>query len=156
MEKVFIGSVSTTHGIKGELRVRSDFKYKEEVFVKGIKVYIGNDLLTIFSVRNHKEYKLIMFEGYNNINDVLKYRGKDIYIDRNLINSNYILQEDIIGFNVLSNDKNLGILTDIITNGAHEILVIGDIMIPYIDKFIKNIDFSKKEIHINEIEGLIE
>ena len=32
MDKVYIGKVVNTHGIKGELRILSDFPYKDKVF----------------------------------------------------------------------------------------------------------------------------
>lgn len=156
MNKIFIGHISSTHGIKGELKVRSNFKYKDEVFVKNMNVYIEDESLTILSARPHQEYILVLFNGYNNINDVLKFKGKDIYIDRSLINENYILSEELIGFEVIYKDKILGKIDEIITNKAHEILVVSNIMIPYVKEFIKEIDFLKKQIYIVEIEGLIE
>ena len=41
MELVRIGKIVNTHGIKGELRILSDFEFKDKVFKKGIKVYVG-------------------------------------------------------------------------------------------------------------------
>ena len=31
---VYVGEIVNTHGIKGELRIISDFKYKDKVFFK--------------------------------------------------------------------------------------------------------------------------
>ncbi len=156
MNKIFIGKIINTHGIKGELKIRSDFKYKDEVFVNNMKIYIEEEEHIIHSSRNQMEYKLILIDDYNNINDVLKYKNKNIYIDRKLINEKYILNEDIIGYNVIVGDKNIGKLTNVIQNGIQEILVINSIMIPYVDAFVIKIDTQKREIYINEIEGLIE
>lgn len=155
MDKVYVGLVNTTHGIKGELKVSSDFKYKDEVFVPGKTIIISNEEYKITSSRNHQNHKLILLEGYDNIDDVIKFRGKPIYIYRNEISSNYILNSDIIGFAVYVGEKYIGELTDIITNPAHEILVVGNIMIPYVDFFVNNIDIKTKTIYINEVEGLI-
>ena len=33
MNKIKIGKIVSTHGIKGEVRILSDFPYKEKVFV---------------------------------------------------------------------------------------------------------------------------
>ena len=43
MEYVLIGKIVNTHGIKGELRIKSDFLMKERVFKKGMSYYIGKD-----------------------------------------------------------------------------------------------------------------
>lgn len=40
---VYVGEIVNTHGIKGELRIVSDFKYKDSVFVKGKKLYLGKE-----------------------------------------------------------------------------------------------------------------
>ena len=42
-EYVYIGKIVNTHGIKGELRLLSDFKYKDRVFLENRKIYIGED-----------------------------------------------------------------------------------------------------------------
>ena len=48
MELVRIGKIVNTHGIKGELRILSDFEFKDKVFKKGVKVYVGKkNLLSI-------------------------------------------------------------------------------------------------------------
>ena len=41
MEYIYIGRIVNTHGIKGELRIKSNFLEKEKVFKKGMILYIG-------------------------------------------------------------------------------------------------------------------
>ena len=43
MNYLYVGKLVNTHGIKGEVRLLSKFRYKDKVFVKGFKVYIGKD-----------------------------------------------------------------------------------------------------------------
>ena len=155
MENVYVGKITTTHGIKGELKVRSDFKYKDEIFVPNMKIIVNGEELKIISSRNQMEYKLIILDGYNNIDNVIKFKNSDIYVSRNLINSNYILNEDIIGFEVYVGKKKIGLLDSIIKSQAHDILVVNKIMIPYVSAFVKNIDIKNKKIYINEVEGLL-
>ena len=73
---LYIGMVAGTHGIKGEIRISSDFKYKDLVFKKGNHLYIDDDNLVINTYRVHKNYDMVTFENINDINDVLKYKGK--------------------------------------------------------------------------------
>ena len=47
MDKVYIGKIVATHGIKGELRILSDFPFKEKVFVIGNKLIIDSKEYTI-------------------------------------------------------------------------------------------------------------
>ena len=59
MDKVYIGKIVSTHGIKGEVRIISDFLYKEKVFVVGNKLIIDDKEYTINSYRSHKNYDIV-------------------------------------------------------------------------------------------------
>ena len=56
MKYVLIGKIVNTHGLKGEVRILSEFRYKDRVFVPGMKIYIGKDKQEeeIVSYRHHK------------------------------------------------------------------------------------------------------
>ena len=71
MNNVYIGKVVNTHGIKGEIRILSDFPYKDKVFLIDNEIIIGNNKYIIKSYRVHKGYDMVTLDGYNDINDVL-------------------------------------------------------------------------------------
>lgn len=161
MEYIYVGKIVNTHGIKGELRIISDFKYKEKIFLKDFKLYVGKqkEELIIKNYRKHKIYDMVLFYNINDINEVLKYKGEDVYINKNDIKVDGYFNEDILGLIVYSKDKKIGIVTNILTTKAHEILEIKDedkkYLVPNISQFIQKIDLENKKIYINEIEGLI-
>ena len=41
MEYIYVGRIITTHGLNGEMKIRSNFKYKDQAFKVGNKIYIG-------------------------------------------------------------------------------------------------------------------
>lgn len=155
---LYIGKVVNTHGIKGEVRILSDFKYKKEVFQKGNHLYINDDNLVINTYRIHKNYDMVTFEGFNDIDDVLKYKGQDVYIDRNEYIFSGILNEDLIGVSVYGNGELLGTVAAIEQNFKQELLVIDNgkrhYLIPYVEAFIENV--SMERIDVNVIEGLLD
>ena len=59
---IYLGKIVNTHGIKGEIRILSDFDYKDIVFKKDFKIYIGKDKQeeTINTYRVHKNYDMIL------------------------------------------------------------------------------------------------
>lgn len=154
MEYVYIGKIVSTHGIKGEIKLISDFEYKDKVFKKGINIYIGQNYCheVINTYRHHKQYDMITLSGYNNINEVLKYMKKNVYIDKSEINfGDDILICDIIGMEAYVMDKFIGYVTSIYNTGVNykvvEIMNDGKkTLIPYHKDFIKNIDESNKKI----------
>ncbi|MFA5602678.1 MAG: ribosome maturation factor RimM [Bacilli bacterium] len=162
MKYIYVGKIVNTHGIKGEVRILSDFKYKDLIFKKDISLYIGNDKIkeVISSHRVHKNFDLVMLKEYNNINDILKYKGLDIYIDSEdlKINNEKITSYDLIGYKVFMNNKCIGVVDNIIETKANDVLVVLDdnkkrILIPNV-KEIVNIQNGK--ILVSDIKGLIE
>lgn len=155
---IFIGKLVNTHGIKGEVRIKSDIDYKEIIFKKGNNLYIDKQPLKINSYRIHKGFDMVTFEGINDINDVLKYKGKNVFINKEEINEDIIFNEELIGYEVY-NDKYLGKVVKLMKNRLYDILVIKkneiENLIPNIEEFVIKIDSKEKKIYIKEIEGLI-
>jgi 16S rRNA processing protein RimM len=165
MEYLYLGKIVNTHGIKGELRILSDFKYKDLVFIRDFKIYIGDNKeeKIIDSYRPHKNYDMVIFKDIFNIDDVLKYKGKSAYINKDdlKLDNNMYLDTDLMGIKVYDDDKYIGIVTDIMEMPKNDILVVMSdtkkkFLIPYIEPFIKNIDIKNNKIIIESIEGMIE
>ncbi len=161
MNWIYIGEIVNTHGLKGEVRLLSDFEYKKEAFLLGNKVYIGKNKeeVTIKTYRVHKEYDMFTFENLNTIDDVIIYKGEKAYMKKEELHVDGYYKEDIVGLSAFYQDKNIGTVTSIMKSKAHDILVITDgekrNLIPYIPKFILKIDLEKKIININVVEGLL-
>lgn len=155
---IYIGKIVNTHGIKGEVRIKSDINHKDLVFKKGNHLHIDTESLEINSYRVHKDFDMVTFTDINDINDVLKYKGKNVYIDKQEIKENILFEEEYIGLEVYS-DHYIGIVEGILKNKIYDILIVKkdkkEYLIPNIDEFIKEIDINNKKIYINEIEGLI-
>ena len=162
MDLVYVGKIVNTHGIKGELRILSDFDKKDIVFKKGFNLYIGTARRkeVINTYRRHKCFDMVTFEGYDNINDVLKYKGEEVYVNRddlNLDENDYIL-EDLIGLNIKEDTEILGKVVEIVYNGSGTLLVIEGakrFYIPNNKEFIVKVDFLNKEIECKNAKGLI-
>ena len=159
MNYAYLGKIVNTHGIKGEIRILSDFKEKELVFKKDFNIYIGDSKIKekINTYRVHKNYDMVTLIGYNDINEVLKYKGLNVYINKDDIKG-IITDEDYIDMDVYT-DKYVGKIKEILKGKEDIFVVINNdkrYLIPNVDYFIKNIDFDNKKIYINEIKGLID
>ena len=163
MTLIKIGKIVNTHGIKGELRLLSKFPYKNKVFINNMKIYIDKkDIEIINTYRKHKNFDMITLKGYSNINEVLKYKGKYVYVDNNdiVLDNNKYLDEDLIGLNVIYEDNDKGIITDIERYDKTVLFNIKgndkEYLIPYNDNLIDKIDINDKKIYIKDIKGLFE
>lgn len=159
---VCVGKLVNTHGIKGEVRILSDFDYKERVFKKGVSFYLGKEKqeLMVSSYRHHKMFEMVTFEGINNINDVLKYKGDYVFVKRatlDLENEEYVLS-DTIGCLVYDKDKLIGTVKDYYLDNGNTILEIEGKKIFYIpikSPCIKNINTENRVIKTDGGEEFI-
>lgn len=163
MNYILIGKIVNTHGIKGELRIISDFPYKDRVFKNNFNIYIGKDKINevINTYRHHKIFDMITLKNYNNINEVLKYKGSLVYINRLdlKLNDNEYLECDLLDFNIIINNNIIGKLSSFENHNNNKIIIVKnkekEILLPYNKNLIENINLDKKEITYKNIEGLI-
>ena len=157
MNLIYIGKLVNTHGIKGEVRLISNFKYKSDVFKIGNIIYINNKEYKINSYRVHKMFDMITLDGINSIDDVIPLKGSNVYINKDDYTFSGYLNEDLIGLDVYDNDIYKGKVIEIVEGIKYDLLVIDGVkrhMVPNIGEFIKNIDLVNKKIDINYIKGL--
>ncbi len=162
MEYIYLGKIVNTHGIKGEIRIISDFDKKAQVFNVGFNIYIGEEKIkeVINSYRKHKNYDMITLKNINNINDVLKYKGKNVYILREdlSLNNEEVLLSELINYKIINNNICYGKVLDIYKNKNSILLYIKykkNYYIPYLPEFINKIDKNKKEILVLRVGELL-
>ncbi len=161
MEKVYIGKIVSTHGIKGEIRIISDFPYKDKAFRVGSSIYIEEEKHIIKSYRKHKNYDMITIDDYKNINDVLKYMKKKVYKEKEelKLEKEEVLDSDLIQYKVVDSTGNSGIIKEIFmassTNKILRVLFEKEVLIPLNSGIIKKIDYDKKEILVELIDGMM-
>lgn len=154
MNKIVIGKYVNTHGLKGEIRIKSNFKYKDRVFQIGKEIIIDKPY-KIISYRRHKDYDMVMLEGINSIDDIISLKGSLVYIDRNeyLSDSDY-LDADLINFDVYTNNELVGVVENVeYLNNNKKLLVVKGKLIPF--ELVKKVDLENKMIIIEYLEGLI-
>lgn len=162
-----VGVISSTHGIKGEVKVfpttddSKRFENLKEVILDTGKEYIP---LEIAGVKYFKKLVILKFKGIDNINDIEKYKGKDLLVTREnaleLKEDEYFIF-DLIDSDVITEDGNkLGVLTEILTTGANDVYVVKtdnnkEILLPAIKECILNVDVSNKKITVHLMDGLL-
>ncbi|MFW5646237.1 MAG: ribosome maturation factor RimM [Acetivibrio ethanolgignens] len=163
-----VGVISSTHGIGGEVKVfpTTDdslrFKKLKKVLLDTGKEYLE---LEVERVRFFKQMVIVKFKDYNNINDIEKYKGKDLLVTREnavpLADNEYFIY-DIIGALVETEDgKALGTLTEVLTTGANDVYVVKlpsgkEVLLPVIDDCVKEIDTEHKKVLVHLMPGLLE
>lgn len=166
-ELLRVGIITSTHGIKGEVKVfpttdnLERFKtLKKVILVTGKE----NFDLEIESTKFFKQYTILKFKGYDSINDIEKYRGRELYVDRKnadkLKKDEYYIA-DLLGMKVVTEDqKEFGTLKDVLETGANDVYIVdtGDkeVLLPAIKECIKEINLENNTITVHIMEGLLD
>ena len=157
---IYIGKIVSTHGIKGELRIISDFLYKDRVFVVGNDLIIDNKNYKIKTYRKHKNFDMVTLNDYKDINEVLFLLKKKVYFKKeNLkLDDDEVLDEDLINYQVLTTDGKRGIIKEIFLaskdNKILRIMLDREILIPINSPMIKKINKKKQELTVELISGI--
>ena len=160
MDTVYIGKIVSTHGIKGELRIISDFPYKNKVFKVGNSLWIEEKEYVIETYRTHKNYDMVTFNQFHNINDVLFLLQKEVFFSKKdlSLDDNEILDEELLTFEVVTEDGKKGFIKEIFmaseTNKILRIELDREVLIPMTSPMIQKIDKKNKKIIIHLIEGI--
>ncbi len=157
-----VGTVKGTHHLSGTVKVNTSFYLIEEL--ENQKVILKKDddikLLTLKKVKNFNGSRALLdFYEINNIDLAKKLNGYQIYVRQDLV-PEYEEEISVIGYKVYDKGINIGVVENILETSAHDILEIRsldnkEIMVPFIDVFVTEIDDDKKIIYTSLIEGMI-
>ncbi len=161
-----VGILSSTHGVHGEMKVfptTDDPKRYKKLKKVLLDNGTGKQELKIESVKFFKQFVIVKFEGYDNINDIEKYKGRSIYVKRedavSLQKDEYFIA-DLIGMRVNDeNEEELGEITDVLETGANDVYVIrlkdgGELLLPAIKQCILSVDIENAVMKVHVLEGL--
>jgi len=162
-----VGKIVNTHALKGEVRVVSHSDFKDERFAKGAQLFIAfNGEHVEVEIENHRMNKnldLLKFKGIDSINDVEKYKGCELLVDGSELgelDENEFYYHEIIGCTVSTvEDEVLGMIADVIQTGANDVWIVKqqgvkDLLIPYIDDVVKEVDIQAKTVKVELLEGM--
>ncbi|MCI8599570.1 MAG: 16S rRNA processing protein RimM [Lachnospiraceae bacterium] len=163
-----VGVIASTHGLKGEVKVYPTTDDKERFCdLKHVFLDTGNEYksLEVTSVKFFRKQVILKFREFNDINEIEKYKGKDLLIAREQAvplaeNENFIV--DLLGMKVWTDQGELlGVLTDVLKTGANDVYVVEteekkEILLPAIPSCILEVKVEEEKMTVHLLEGLLE
>ena len=162
-----VGVISSTHGIRGEVKVFPTTDEKERFLdLDSVILDTGKErlVLEIDGVKFFKQFAILKFRGIDNINDIEKYKGQSLWISRDqavpLEEDEYYIA-DLIGMEVcLEDGTHFGTLKDVMETGANDVYVVEDekgqeILLPAIQECILDVDIRENKMTVHLMKGLL-
>lgn len=155
MKYIYIGKLVNTHALKGEVRIISNFDYKDRVFKSGFVLYLGpyKNPEVIETYRTHKQYDMVKFKGIDYINDVLKYKGNAVYVNEEdiVLDDDEILESELVGVEVYNDEVLVGTISEYRSDNGNRMIRVNDMLIPYNEDFITKVSRSERKIYMSNI-----
>ena len=174
---ISIGKITKPVGLKGYLKVFSltDFPERFNKFSR-VKIYSERDNKVLqdrlsnsedFQIKDvifEKDFLKVLFENFESIESTEYLIGCFIVInetERKKLEKGKFYLYDIVGLDVISEGTKIGKLVSIENYGGQDLMKIKlakdkkEILIPFVDEFIKSIDVEKKVIDIKIIDGML-
>ena len=168
MDDLFrVGVIANTHGVRGEVKVfpttdaPERFKVIKTVILDAKREKIT---LEIQSAKFFKNLVIVKFKGIDNINDIEKYKGCDLYVTRENatpLNEGEYYIADLIDMLVVDEEGDeLGILDDVLQTGANDVFVVKlkesgkELLLPNIPSCVLNVDLDDRKVTVHVLDGL--
>jgi 16S rRNA processing protein RimM len=162
-KKVKIGQIVRPFKVLGELKVKCFTDIPQERFKVGRTIILktkDRDIESkILSFRMHQDHALITCDAIPSRNEAEKFRfviiEQIVEVDPTRITLSDLEECQVYHFNEL-----IGVVSQALSYPASTVLRVKlnqgkEIMIPYVDRFIKDVDLEKKIIYCELIEGFI-
>lgn len=164
-----VGKIVNTHGIRGEVRVISETDFEDERFEVGSKLYIMKEPdskpvpYIVSGQRRHKQFVLLTFKNHLSLTDVEPLKGSFLYVNEEQLSpldENEFYYHEIIGCSVFTDEgMKIGTVSEILAPGANDVWVVKtdgkDVLIPYIEDVVKEVDIAEKKIIVHLMDGLL-
>ena len=167
-ERFQVGVITSTHGVRGEVKVYPTtddpkrFKRLKEVILDTGKEEL---ILEIEGVKFFKQFVILKFKGFDNINDIEKYRQKSLYVTRanavRLRKDEYFIA-DLMGLTVIDEeDKEIGVLKNVMETGANDVYEITmndgrELLLPAIKQCVLEVNVEEGFIKVHILDGLLD
>lgn len=163
-----VGVISSTHGVRGEVKVyptTDDIKRFD--YLKETILDTGTEYMTLHvtQVKYFKNMVIMKFQEFDNVDDVVPYKGKDLLVTReNAIpledGQEYVA--DLLECMVVTDEgKTLGKMTDVMKTGANDVYVVKmddgrEVLLPVIKECVLEKDVKNKIIKVHVMKGLLD
>jgi 16S rRNA processing protein RimM len=154
-----IGQIVGAFGLKGMVKVEPLTDFMDR-FKKGSRLRLKDDWVQVEEFTIHKNRPLLKLSGVNNATAAEQLQWEYLEIPASAkpeLDDDEYLSEDLIGLKVVTVEgQELGEIDDVIPMPAHDVIQIGELLIPAVHEFVKDIDFDTNTMTVKLIPGMLE
>lgn len=144
-------------GIRGQVKVRPTTDFLER-FDVGHRVRIEGVGYEIRDVREQRDNLVLTLDLVADRSGAEALVGKVVMgpPSKPNLDKDEFFTQDLIGMQVVQGERVVGVVDDVLRMPAHDVLVVGDVLIPTVRQFVKKVDTKARRIEVELIPGMIE
>jgi len=154
---VKIGQIVGAWGIRGQVKVEPLTEFADR-FKIGTRLRLGGHWVTVEDFSVHKGRPLLKLSGVDDMNaaEALQWQYLELEDAPPVeLEEDEYLSEDLIGMQVTTTaGEQLGRVDRVLPYPAHDVLQVGEILIPAVKQFVKKVDLKARRIEVELIEGM--
>lgn len=163
-DRLRVGVITQSHGIKGEVKVFPTTDDNER-FKSLKKCYLTDGKETIevncVSCKFLKNMVILKFKEYDNINDIERFKNYDILVDREdavpLLDGEFFICDVMDAAVYDQDDREIGVLYDVLETAANDVFVVRchdgrELLIPVVPDFVYYVDTESRRVKVRTFE----
>ena len=150
------GEIVTTHGVRGEIKILP-WSDGPEFLTEFSRVRINGTDYKIDTCRIQKNCNLLKLKGIDSMEEAQSLHGKTVEVYRSDAPKGMIFVAELIGMTVVTNDVEIGKITDVLDYPGNKVYVVKgehEYMIPAVKEFILDTDMDNETINVKLIKGM--
>ena len=168
MNKVIVGKIVNTCGLKGEVKVINSSDFVNQRYKKNNTLIVSNEEkginepVTIVSFRENDKFVYLKFKEINSIEEAEKLKESYLIIDGDSlekINEDTFYYYELLNMEVYYQNKKIGVISEVNDNGAQDLIRIKgekvNVLVPFVNEFVEDVDVKNKKICLKNLEGLL-
>lgn len=152
-----IGQIVGSFGLKGQIKVKplTDFLDRFDV---GTRLRLNEDWVTVESASEHKNQLILKLSGIDDRTTAENLQWSYLEAssaEKPELEEDEYFTQDLIGLRAETPEGEvLGNVDDVQRAPAHDILIVGEIMIPAVKQFVKEVDLKRHLVVVELIPGM--
>jgi 16S rRNA processing protein RimM len=160
LEKLIrVGQIVGAFGLKGTVKVVPMTEFLER-FEKGSKLKLKGEWVEVVEFTIHKKRPQLRLSGITTATaaEALQWEYLEaLESEKPELEEDEYLSEDLIGLKVVTVEgQELGEVDDVIPMPAHDVIQVGELLIPAVKEFVTDIDFDTNVMTVKLIPGMID
>ncbi|GEM_PF-2003494 len=164
---VIIGIITGTHGVNGEVEVKTYSHFKHARYQRGNVLYArkrtGRIPLTVVTHKEKKGRDVLGFEEIDSLEEASTFKNVDLEIPREAreaLEEDAYYYDELIGFDVYQGDIHKGRIKNVFEVPQGAMLRVArdgrkDALVPFLKAYVEHVDQTRRRVDLVDLEGLL-